>query len=48
MASAGVASRRECEELILAGVVRVNGHVVDRLPVFVDAQTDTILVDGKS
>ncbi|NLZ07030.1 MAG: rRNA pseudouridine synthase [Phycisphaerae bacterium] len=47
MASAGVASRRECEELILAGVVRVNGHVVDRLPVFVDAQTDTILVDGK-
>ena len=47
MASAGVASRRECEELILTGVVRVNGHVVDRLPVFVDAQTDTILVDGK-
>jgi 23S rRNA pseudouridine2605 synthase len=47
MASAGVASRRECEELIVAGVVRVNGHVVDRLPAFADAETDTILVDGK-
>jgi len=47
MASAGVASRRECEELILAGVVRVNGHVVDRLPAFADPQTDTILVNGK-
>lgn len=47
MASAGVASRRQCEELILAGVVRVNGHVVDRLPAFADPQTDTILVHGK-
>ena len=47
MASAGVASRRQCEELILAGAVRVNRKVVDELPVFVDLETDTITVDGK-
>ncbi|MBN1360796.1 MAG: rRNA pseudouridine synthase [Sedimentisphaerales bacterium] len=47
MAAAGVASRRECEELILTGVVRVNGKVVDELPAFVDPQADTIVVDGK-
>jgi 23S rRNA pseudouridine2605 synthase len=47
MASAGVASRRECEELILAGVVRVNGRVVDELPAFADPETDAISVDGK-
>jgi len=47
MAAAGVASRRECEELILAGVVRVNGKVVDEIPAFVDPQVDVIVVDGK-
>ena len=47
MASAGVASRRQCEELILAGAVRVNRQVVDRLPAFVDPATDAITVEGK-
>ena len=47
MASAGVASRRQCEELILEGIVRVNGHVVDQLPAFADPQADTITVDGR-
>ncbi len=47
MAAAGVASRRECEELILAGIVRVNGKVVDELPAFVDPQSDAIVVDGR-
>lgn len=47
MASAGVASRRQCEELILSGVVRVNGRVVDALPAFVDPQTDAITVRGR-
>ena len=47
MAAAGVASRRQCEELIVAGVVRVNGKIVDELPVFVDAQVDKIAVEGK-
>jgi len=47
MASAGVASRRQCEELILTGVVRVNKKVVDELPAFADAQADVITVDGR-
>lgn len=47
MASAGVASRRQCEELILQGVVRVNGKVVDQLPAFADPETDAITVSGK-
>ncbi len=47
MAAAGVASRRKCEELILEGAVRVNGRVVNKLPVFVDAEKDAITVNGK-
>jgi 23S rRNA pseudouridine2605 synthase len=47
MASAGVASRRQCEELILQGTVTVNGHVVDALPAFVDPETDVIAVGGQ-
>jgi pseudouridine synthase len=47
LAAAGVDSRRKCEELILSGAVRVNGKVVDTLPVFVDAEKDVITVRGK-
>jgi len=47
MASAGVASRRQCEELILTGVVRVNKRVVDQIPAFVDPAVDVITVDGR-
>jgi 23S rRNA pseudouridine2605 synthase len=47
MASAGVASRRQCEELILQGVVRVNGRVVDELPAFADPDVDVITVHGR-
>ena len=47
LAEAGVAARRECEELILGGAVSVNGHIVDMLPAWVDAESDTILVYGK-
>jgi len=47
LAAAGVASRRKCEELILEGAVRVNGRVVNKLPVFVDAEKDAITVNGK-
>ncbi|HON93519.1 MAG TPA: pseudouridine synthase [Sedimentisphaerales bacterium] len=47
MASAGVASRRQCEELILQGVVRVNGKVVDELPAFADPEHDQITVSGR-
>jgi len=47
LAQAGVASRRKCEELILAGKVTVNGEVVNTLGAKADPATDTIAVNGK-
>jgi 23S rRNA pseudouridine2605 synthase len=47
LAAAGIASRRNCEELILDGLVRVNGAVVDTLPAFADPDEDKIIVRGK-
>ena len=47
LAAAGIDSRRNCEELIVSGVVRVNRKVVDELPAFVDPNTDVITVHGK-
>jgi 23S rRNA pseudouridine2605 synthase len=47
LASAGIASRRKCEELILGGKVQVNGKVVNKLPVFVEPEKDVITVNGK-
>jgi 23S rRNA pseudouridine2605 synthase len=47
LAAAGVASRRKCEELILEGAVRVNGRVVNKLPIFVEPEKDVITVNGK-
>ena len=47
MADAGVAARRECEELVLAGAVTVNGKIVDRLPAWVDPAVDKIEVYGR-
>ena len=47
LAAAGIDSRRNCEELIVAGVVRVNRKVVDELPAFVDPDKDVITVHGK-
>jgi pseudouridine synthase len=46
LAAAGVASRRKCEELILEGLVSVNGRVVETLPAFADADKDVITVGG--
>lgn len=46
MASAGVGSRRECEEIILAGRVEVDGRVVDKLGTKVDITTQTVTVDA--
>jgi 23S rRNA pseudouridine2605 synthase len=45
LAAAGVGSRRQCEALIAAGRVRVNGEVV-RLGDRADAATDVLTVDG--
>jgi len=47
LASAGIASRRKSEELILAGRVSVNGKIVTELGTKADLSTDTITVDGK-
>ncbi len=47
LSAAGIDSRRNCEQLILDGQVRVNGKVVDTLPVFADADRDTITVHGR-
>ncbi|MFD1212178.1 pseudouridine synthase [Arthrobacter sp. GCM10027362] len=46
MASAGVASRRVCEEMIEAGRVEVDGVVVRELGVRVDPARAAIYVDG--
>ena len=47
LAAAGIDSRRNCEELILTGAVRVNRKVVDTLPAFADPDVDTISVNNR-
>ncbi|MBC8522386.1 rRNA pseudouridine synthase [PVC group bacterium] len=47
MVDGGIASRRNCEKLIKAGEVRVNGIVVDFLPAWVDPSTDRISVQDR-
>lgn len=47
LSAAGVASRRKCEELILEGLVSVNGKVVERLPAFADPDKDIIIAAGR-
>jgi 23S rRNA pseudouridine2605 synthase len=46
LADAGIASRRDAEELIRAGRVLLNGEVVTELPAFVDPARDRVVVDG--
>ena len=47
MADAGIGARRDCEDIITAGRVRVNGKVVLTLPCFVDPANDTVELDGE-
>ncbi len=47
LAQSGVASRRKCEELMLAGRVEVDGEVVTRLGAKVDPTRAVIRVDGR-
>ncbi len=47
LAQAGIASRRKCEEVILAGRVEVNDEKVTALGFKVDPLKDTIKVDGR-
>ncbi len=46
LANAGVASRRVCEDYIVAGRVRVNGRVVTELGTRIDPPSDLVDVDG--
>lgn len=46
LANAGVASRRVCEQYIVAGRVRVNGRVVTELGSRIDPASDLVDVDG--
>ncbi len=47
LATSGVASRRKCEELMLAGEVEVDGEIVTRLGTKVDPSVAVIRVGGK-
>lgn len=47
LASAGIASRRKCDEIILSGVVAVNGKVVNELGTTVNEKKDKITVEGR-
>ena len=46
LASAGVASRRKCDELITLGKVKVNGKVITKLGLQIDADKDEIEFEG--
>ena len=48
MADAGIGARRDCEDMITAGRVRVNGSVVTTLPCFVDPASDVVELDGEA
>ena len=47
LASAGVASRRKSEELILDGRVSVNGKIVTELGTKIETNRDKVAVDNK-
>jgi 23S rRNA pseudouridine2605 synthase len=47
LAMSNVASRRKCEELMLAGQVEVDGEIITRLGTKVDPRTAVIRVEGK-
>jgi 23S rRNA pseudouridine2605 synthase len=47
LAAAGIGSRRACENLITAGRVEVDGHVVTELGVRIDPVRQSVHVDGE-
>jgi 23S rRNA pseudouridine2605 synthase len=46
LADAGVAARRDCEQLILGGRIQLNGKTVTELPCFIDPECDVVAKDG--
>jgi 23S rRNA pseudouridine2605 synthase len=47
LANAGVASRRNVEEMIRQGRVAVNGKIIIELPILIDPQRDKVSVDDE-
>lgn len=47
LASAGIASRRKCDEIILSGEVSINGKQIKKLGVQVDETKDIVRYKGK-
>ena len=47
LATAGIASRRKCEELIVQGKISVNGKIITELGTKVNPEIDKIVYDGK-
>jgi 23S rRNA pseudouridine2605 synthase len=47
MADAGIGARRDCEDMITAGRVHVNGKLVLSLPCFIDPAKDEVQLDGE-
>jgi 23S rRNA pseudouridine2605 synthase len=47
LANAGVASRRNIEEMVQQGRVTVNGRVVTQLPILIDPAKDKVKVDDE-
>ena len=48
LASCGVASRRNSEQFVLEGRVKVNGKVITVLSTEINVDNDTVLLDGKA
>ena len=48
LSSAGIASRRKCEELILEGKISVNGNVVTELGTKVIPNEDEVIYNGET
>ena len=47
LSSCGIASRRKCDEIILSGVVSVNGKVIKELGVSINEKKDKVFYEGK-
>lgn len=48
LASAGIGSRRKCEDLVREGRVQLNGETISELARFIDTDSDGVTVDGKA